>query len=78
MSFTKEFRVPQNEFLGVPQPSAVLVGSALGIVFIVFVIALVDTVWVAALSSFIYGLMVLVPGALSIKLWRRLRDSIGG
>lgn len=72
-----KFRVHQNEFLGVPQPAAALVGSALGIVFIGIVIALVNTVWIAALSCFIYGIMVLVPGALSIKLWRWLRDSIG-
>ena len=73
-----KLRVARNEFLGVQQQSAALVGSALGIIFIVIVIAMVDTVWIAALSSFTYGIWALVPGALSIKLWRWLQDLIGG
>ena len=73
-----KFRVAHNKFMGVPQPSAAIVGSLLGLVLLGVVIAFVDTVWVAALFSFIYGLLVLVPGALSIKFWRWLRDYFGG
>lgn len=73
-----KFRVAHNKFMGVPQPSAAIVGSVLGFLLLAIVIALVDTVWVAALLSLIYGLLVLVPGALAIKLWHWLRDYFGG
>ncbi len=73
-----KFRVAQSEFLGVPQPSAALIGSASGIVFVALVIATVETVWLAAALSFSYGLLVLIPGAYSIRLWRWLRDAFGG
>lgn len=73
-----KFRVAQTEFLGVPQPAAALVGAALGLILLAAIITLVDTVWVAATVCFLYGLLVLVPGALSIKCWRWLKDSLGG
>ena len=40
-----KFRGPQREFRGVPRPSALLVGSVLGIVVVAFVIATVGTLW---------------------------------
>ena len=73
-----KFRVAQPEFLGVPQFSAARVGSILGIVFVAVVIAIVETLWLAAVVSFLFGLLVLLPGAASIKLWRRFRDLLGG
>jgi len=73
-----KFRVAHDEFLGAPRPAAVLVGSVLGVLFLAAVISLVKTVWVAAALCLLYGLVVVVPGALSIKLWRWLRDSIAG
>ncbi len=73
-----KFRVAHNKFMGVSQHSAAIVGSLLGLVFLAFVIVFINTVWIAAVISFIYGLLVLVPGALAIKLWRSLRDYFGG
>ena len=73
-----KFRVVHNEFWGVPQPAAALLGTAVGFVFLAVVIGLVDTVWLAATLSLLYGLVVLVPGALLIKAWRRFRDALGG
>ena len=73
-----KFRVAQPEFLGVPQFSAARVGSSLGVVVVALVIATVETIWLAAVLSFLYGLLVLFPGAASIKLWRRFRDLFGG
>jgi hypothetical protein len=73
-----KFRVAHNKFMGIPQPSAAIVGSVLGFILLGFVIALIDTVWIAALISLVYGLLVLIPGALMIKLWRWLRDYFGG
>ena len=73
-----KFRIPQPEFLGVPQRSAAQVGSVLGISVVALVIVTVETLWIAAVLSFLFGLLVLLPGAASIKLWRRLRDLFGG
>jgi len=71
------FRIAQNQFLGVSQPAAVLVGTAVGVVFMVIVVGLVHTVWLASILCLLYGLLVVVPGALSIKIWRWVRDAIG-
>ena len=73
-----KFRVAHEEFLGTPRPAAALVGAALGVPFLAVVIALVNIVWIAAALSFLYGLLVVVPGAFSIKLWRWLRELVGG
>lgn len=73
-----KFRVPPEKFIGVSRPLAVLVGTMLGCLIFGIIIAVVDTVWVAALIFFVYGLFVLVPGALMIRLWRWLRDVFGG
>ena len=72
-----KFRVAQPEFLGVPQLSATWVGSALGLVVVAVIIATVETLWLAVVLSFLYGLLVLIPGAASIKLWRSFRDLLG-
>ena len=60
-----KLRAPHNVFMGVSQPHAALVGSALGLLVLGSVICMV------------YGLFVLVPGAVCIKFWRWLRDSLG-
>ena len=73
-----KFRVAHDEFWGTPRPAAALVGIALGLPFLVAVVALVDVVWVAASLCLVYGILVLLPGALCIKLWRWLRDVVGG
>ena len=72
------FRVAQPEFLGVPQFSCALAGSGLGIAVLAFIITTVETLWLAAVLSFLYGLFVLLPGAASIKLWQKCRDLFGG
>ena len=73
-----KFRVPHNEFMGVSQPDAALVGSALGLLVLGTVVWFIEAAWIAAVICLSYGLVVLVPGAVSIKLWRWLRDSFGG
>ena len=72
-----EFRVRQQDFMGVPASSAARVGSVLGIAVFSVVIAYIKVIWITALICMIYGLMVRVPGALAIKSWRWFRDSIG-
>lgn len=73
-----ELRAPHNVFMGVPQPHAVLVGSALGMVVLGAVIWTIDTAWIASVICLVYGLTVLVPGAVCIKSWRWLREFLGG
>ena len=73
-----KFRVPQPEFLGVPQYSAARAGVVLGIAVVAVFIATMETLWLAAALSFLYGVLTLFPGAVVIKLWRRLRDLFGG
>lgn len=72
-----KFRVAHEEFLGTPRPAAVLAGTALGVPLLAVVIAIVNTVWIAAVLTFLYGLLVIVPGAYLIKLWRWFRELVG-
>lgn len=73
-----KFQVPQNQVFGIAQPQAALVGAILGFILVGIVIALINTVWVAALCSLLYGFIAQVPGALTVRGWRWLRESFGG
>ena len=73
-----KLRVPHNVFMGVSQPHAVLIGSALGLCVLSAVIWFIDALWVASVICMVYGLVVMVPGAVCIKAWRWLRDLLGG
>lgn len=72
------FRVPQQQVLGTPQPVAALIGAALGVPFLLVVVALTDVAWVAAIVCLLYGVCVVVPGAYCIKAWRGIRELVGG
>lgn len=73
-----KFCIPQNEILGVAQPSAAFTGIALGFIFVIGLIVLVKTVWIAAMAALIFGLFAQLPGAYAVKVYRWLRDVIGG
>lgn len=72
------FRPARNEILGVSQPTAVWVGMALGLAFLVALIKFVHILWLAAFCAFVYGLFAQIPGVLAVKIWRWLRDALGG
>ena len=72
-----KFRAPHNIFMGVPQLHAALVGSALGLLVLGAVIWFIDATWIASAICMVYGLVVMVPGAVCIKSWRWLRDFFG-
>lgn len=72
-----EFRKPQGELLGVSQPASAIVGFILGLMFLGIVIHYVKTAWLAAVLCFIFGSILVLPGALLIKCWYRLRDLLG-
>lgn len=69
-----KFRVVQSRFLGVPQSTAALAGSVLGVIFLGFVIAYAKNIWSATIVAFLFGLFAQIPGAYLIKGWYRLRD----
>ena len=73
-----KLRVPHNVVMGVSQLHAVLIGSALGLCVLSAVIWFIDALWVASVICMVYGLVVMVPGAVCIKTWRWLRDLLGG
>ncbi|MFM4848430.1 hypothetical protein [Aeromonas rivipollensis] len=73
-----KFRPPQNQFLGVPQPRAALVGGLIGFLIVLPLMISINITWISSLLSLIYGIFVLIPGAYTIKVIRKIRDVIGG
>jgi len=73
-----KFRIAHQQFMGVPQPTAALVGSAVGFVAIVVILLYTNNLWVAGILSYIIGLTVLVPGAYTIKTYRKIRSWFAG
>ena len=73
-----KFRVAHQLFMGVPQPTAALVGSIVGLIVILLMLIHIDNVWVAGILAYLIGLLVLVPGALTIKTYRKLRELLAG
>lgn len=72
-----EYRKPYGELLGVSQPASAIVGFILGLMFLGIEIYYVKDAWLAAVLCFILGSILLLPGALLIKGWYRLRDLLG-
>ena len=73
-----KFRVPLKQIYGVPQPLAALTGVIIGILCILPLVLFVSNSWVVALSAITYGFVAQVPGALFIKMVRKVREAIGG
>jgi len=73
-----KYRALPQQFLGVPQPAAALVGFLSGLIVVPVIVTAVDTAWLTATLAFLYGAMLLLPGALLLKLWRWARDMVGG
>lgn len=71
------FRAPQNEFLGVPQPRAALVGAIVGLVVVVAAVVSLHSTGLIAGLAFVLGLVAQLPGALVIRIWRKIRSSVG-
>jgi hypothetical protein len=73
-----KFRVPQKEVFGVSQAQAALVGVLIAIAVVCTLTAWLTDLWSVALLSLLMGLFAVVPGAYAIKLFRRLKEAIGG
>lgn len=73
-----KFKLPQNQILGVPQPQAGLAGTLIGVIGIFPLIIFSPNSWIIGIGALIYGLFAQFPGAYAIKLYRFLREFIGG
>lgn len=73
-----KFQTPKNQIFGVPQSDAAIVGTVLGIIGVVIVIVWAESLMLASILSFLIGWLVLIPGALAIKLLRKLRELLAG
>ena len=69
-----KFRVAQTQFMGVPQASAALVGTLVGFMAVAILLFYLQNIAIAALVSYAIGLTVLIPGAVTIKVCRKIRD----
>lgn len=72
-----KFQVAQNHILGVPQGQAAFVGVLIGIVVLAALSLFVLEPLVAATIAMTYGLVAQLPGAYTIKIWRRVKEAIG-
>lgn len=73
-----KFKKPVNQIFGVSQPRAVFVGTIICLVAVSVIAGTVENVSIAAFSSFFFGWLVLIPGALTILAARKLRDVLAG
>ena len=73
-----KFRNPQPMILGVPHTTAALIGGLLGLMFVVCLIIFVKTLWIVAISSFIFGYLVIIPGAYFLKACKWMKDFMWG
>lgn len=71
-------RIPQNLILGVSQSHAALVGGFIGAVGVIPLVIFISNPWIIAIAAITYGFSALIPGAYTIKLFRKLREIIGG
>lgn len=68
--------VPQ-QFLGVPQPAAALTGTLSGILVVALIATSIESVTLAAILAYSYGVAVLIPGALILRTWKWFRETVG-
>jgi hypothetical protein len=73
-----KFRIAQNMIFGVPQNDAAIIGTIFGLIAVVLIITFINSVLISAFISFIIGLAVVIPGAFTLKLFRKIRDLLAG
>lgn len=73
-----KFRIAHQLFMGVPQPTAALVGSAIGFVAIGLILFYVNSFWLTGLLSYVIGLFALIPGVFAVKSYRKIRNWFTG
>jgi hypothetical protein len=73
-----KFRVPQPLVLGIPRPRAAIVGILVCLVAVVALLFTPTPHWLVALVALTLGLFAQVPGAYTVRVCRKLYDTIGG
>jgi len=73
-----KFRIAHPLFMGVPQPLAAFVGSLIGFIAVLFLLFLSNNIFIVGILSYAIGLIVLVPGALAIRGYRKVRGWFAG
>jgi len=73
-----KFQAPQNQTLGVPQNQAAFIGVLIGIVILVALPMFITDSLVIAMCAMSYGFIAQLPGAFTIRLYRRIKENIGG
>ena len=68
-----KFTPPQDQFAGVPQLTAALVGTLVGLILVALILIYVSNLFIAAILSYLIGLLVLLPGAFTIKGYQKIR-----
>ena len=69
-----KFKPWQNQFRGVAQPTAVLVGNLVGVSAVGLMIFYVGNSPIPILLSYLLGVYVLLPGTYAIKAYRLIRN----
>jgi len=73
-----KFKVAQQLFMGVPQQTAALVGSIVGLFTILIMLYYMNNIWLSGVAVYFIGLIVLVPGAYTIKIYRKVKKWLAG
>lgn len=73
-----KFQAPQNQTLGVPQNQAAFIGVVIGVGILIILPMFITNSWVIAIYAMLYGFVAQLPGAFTIKLYRWIKESIGG
>lgn len=75
---TLKFRVAPYTIYGVPQFDAARAGVVIGSMVVGLVIAYIDSLWLAAIITFLFGLFAQIPGAYMIKVYHKIKEWISG
>lgn len=73
-----EFRIPQPLVLGVPRPQAAKMGILTCLTIVVALLFTSTPYWLITLVALALGLVAQVPGAYTVRVWRKLYNVIGG
>ncbi|MCP5200412.1 MAG: hypothetical protein H6977_10385 [Gammaproteobacteria bacterium] len=73
-----KYQAPQPEIYGVAQPLAAFWGVVIGLIYAAVVVTTISEPAHIAGAVLVYGLVAQIPGAWAVKLYRRLRELIGG
>lgn len=73
-----KFKNVYNQYLGVERPMGALVGALMGLLIVGLIMFYVGSSSFIALISYFIGLFVLLPGAYTVKVYRKLRDWFTG